>query len=48
VSAPVRHEHEHELAVATIDSPPLNLFDQPLWESLDSVISEAPAARASS
>jgi enoyl-CoA hydratase/carnithine racemase len=44
VSAPVRLEHAAGLAVATIDSPPLNLFDQPLWESLDSVISELEAA----
>jgi enoyl-CoA hydratase/carnithine racemase len=43
VSAPVRLDHDRGLAIATIDSPPLNLFDQPLWESLDGVISELEA-----
>ncbi len=43
MSAPVRLEHDGGLAIATIDSPPLNLFDQPLWEALDGVISELEA-----
>jgi enoyl-CoA hydratase/carnithine racemase len=43
VNAPVRLEHDGGLAVATIDSPPLNLFDQPLWDALDGAISELEA-----
>ena len=43
MNAPVRLEHDGGLAVATIDSPPLNLFDQPLWDALDGVISELEA-----
>ncbi|HEV3055306.1 MAG TPA: enoyl-CoA hydratase/isomerase family protein [Solirubrobacteraceae bacterium] len=43
MNAPVRLEHDGGLAVATIDSPPLNLFDQPLWDALDGAISELEA-----
>jgi enoyl-CoA hydratase/carnithine racemase len=43
VNRPVRLEHDGGLAIATIDSPPLNLFDGPMWESLDGVISELEA-----
>ena len=36
----VRLEREGPLAVVTLDSPPLNLFDRPLMEALDGAIGE--------
>ncbi len=35
---PVRVEHDGPLAVLTLDSPPLNLFDERLMEALESAV----------
>ncbi len=43
MSEAVTLEHDGGLAIATISSPPLNLFDRALWESLDAAISELEA-----
>jgi enoyl-CoA hydratase len=36
---PVRLERENDLAVATLDNPPLNLFDLPLVDALSDAVS---------
>jgi len=40
MSGPVRVEREGGLAVVTFDSPPLNLFDEPLSAALTEAIGE--------
>src|SRR5436305_34484 len=44
-SSPVQVQREDGLAVVTFDSPPLNLFDQPLKEALVAAIDELEARR---
>ena len=39
----VRLEREGGLAVATFDSPPLNLFDREMFEGLQAVVAEVEA-----
>jgi enoyl-CoA hydratase/carnithine racemase len=45
---PVRHERQGDVAVVTIDSPPLNLFDENVFmaleEALDAVEADLPRA----
>ncbi len=38
--APVRLDHDGDVAVVTIDSPPLNLYDLRLHEALESAVAE--------
>lgn len=42
----IRTEHDGPLAVMTIDSPPLNLFDQELMDELAAAVDELAAACA--
>jgi enoyl-CoA hydratase len=48
VSGVVRLEHEGQLAVVTIDSPPLNLFDNDVFEgfraAVDQLVAQPPRA----
>jgi len=43
VSGPIRLERDGGLAVATFDSPPLNLFDRAMFEALQATIAEVEA-----
>ena len=43
MSVPVRLERDGALAVLTIDSPPLNLFDQPLIDGIREAIDDLAA-----
>lgn len=40
---PIRLERDGGLAVATLDSPPLNLFDAPMFEALEATIAAVEA-----
>jgi len=43
MAGPIRLERDGGLAVATFDSPPLNLFDQAMFEALQATIGEIEA-----
>jgi enoyl-CoA hydratase/carnithine racemase len=45
VSEPVRLEHDGPLAVVTLDSPPVNLYDEPLAAGLEAVVGALESAR---
>ena len=38
--APVRIERDGDVAVVVFDSPPLNLFDPPMFNALENVAAE--------
>ena len=43
MSAPIKLERQGGLAILTFDSPPLNLFDQPMMDALAAAIGELEA-----
>ena len=43
MSAPIKLERQRGLAILTFDSPPLNLFDQPMMDALAAAIGELEA-----
>lgn len=44
MSSPLRLSHDGPLAVLTLDSPPMNLFDRAMWDAWESAVARLSAA----